>query len=105
MDNKRVVNRDFISVIKDDGDRLRYEEVIIPYPRELVVAIEAMSKDESCTVIDIQELFLKYYPKQTIKEPFYHYIYPYPYRYYSKTVADSPTVNAFDSYKRCLIKQ
>lgn len=105
MDNKRVVNRDFISVIKNDGDRLRYEEVIIPYPRELVVAIEAMSKDESCTVMDIQELFLKYYPKQTITEPFYHYIYPYPYRYYSKTVADSPTFNSFDSYKRCLIKQ
>lgn len=105
MNDKRIINRDFIGIIKDEGGRFKYDEIEIHYPRELVMAIEAMSKDDSCTIMDVQKLFLKYYPKQTIREPFYHYIYPHPYRCYSKTIADSPTFNSFDNYKQCLIKQ
>ena len=105
MDNKRIINRDFIGVIKDEGGRFKYDEVEIHYPRELVAAIEAMSKDDDCTIMDVQGIFLKYYPKQTINERFYHYIYPYSYRCYCKSVADAPEFCSFDSYKRSLVNQ
>ena len=105
MDNKRIINRDFIGVIKDEGGRFEYDEVEIHYPRELVAAIEAMSKDDDCTIMDVQGIFLKYYPKQTINESFYHYIYPHPYRCYCKSVVDAPEFCSFDSCKRRLVNQ
>lgn len=59
--NKRIINKDYIAVIKEENNLLNYEEIEIPYPRNLVEQIENIGKNEKCTILDVQALFLRHF--------------------------------------------
>ena len=61
----RTINKDFIGVIKEEENGLlKYEEIDIPYPKELIEGIEAICQRDDTTIMDVQELYWKYFPKE-----------------------------------------
>ena len=79
MDEKRVINRDYIGVVVEECGLLQYKEIDINYPRELVAEMTAMEKDEQSTIIDAQRLFWKYYPKDSTGDKGLNYLFPNSY--------------------------
>ena len=79
---KRTINKDFIGVIKEEENGLlKYEEIDIPYPKELIEGIEAICQRDDTTIMDIQELYWKYFPKEEEQETSSQFDYIYPYSY------------------------
>lgn len=77
--NKRIINKDYIAVIKEENKLLKYEEFEIPYPRNLVEKIENIGKNEKCTILDVQAPFLIHFPKENLRNQGMDYIYPNEY--------------------------
>lgn len=77
--NKRIINKDYIAVIKEENNLLKYEEIGIPYPRNLVEQIENIGKNEQCTILDVQAAFLMHFRKEITRKPGIDYLYPNEY--------------------------
>ena len=78
----RTINRDFIGVIKEEKKGLlKYEEIAIPYPKELIEGIEAICQKDDTTIMDVQELYWKYFPneKKQERQKSVNYLYPHNY--------------------------
>ena len=87
----RTINKDFIGVIKEEENGLlKYEEIDIPYPKELIEGIEAICQRDDTTIMDIQELYWKYFPKEEEQEKIINYLYPYEYISIYKTYSSNP---------------
>ncbi len=75
----RTINKDFIGVIKEkENGLLKYEEIDIPYPKELIEGIEAICQRDDTTIMDVQELYWKYFPNEENQKGI-NYLYPYKY--------------------------
>ena len=90
MDDRKIINRDFIGAVIEENGQLLYKEYDISYPRELVEKLTAMEKDEQSTIIDAQNLFLKYYSKGNIADKRFDYLYPKIYDSVFNTLSHAP---------------
>lgn len=107
MENKkpeRIVNRHYISIIREVNNYLKYEEVDIPQEDILIGEIEAMKKNENHTILDIQALLTKFYPKEEFEEEYYNYLYPNSYSSTYVSGASYPKILTLEEYELNLVK-
>ena len=76
----RIINKDFIGVLRKMGELLYYSEVDIPQEDALIEEIDNMMDDDSLTLLDIQEKFASVYPIENHPR-YYSYLYPRSYTY------------------------
>ncbi len=91
MESNRIINKDYIGIIKKEDDFLKYEEFEIKYPWELIETIKNMGEDVNNTIIDVQNFFLKHFPQESSKKVTYNYIYPSNYTSTFNVGASCPT--------------
>ncbi|MBO7444856.1 MAG: hypothetical protein J6T86_00390 [Bacteroidales bacterium] len=87
---EKIINKDYIGVIVEKSGRYQYEETVIPYPSELVEKLSAMRKDDKYSIIDVQNLFYKYYSKGSLNNIKINYLFPNSYRSTFNTFACPP---------------
>ena len=74
----RIINKDFIGVLRKMGELLYYSEVDIPQEDALIEEIDNMMDDDSLTLLDVQEKFKSVYPIENHPR-YYNYLYPRSY--------------------------
>ena len=98
----RIINRHYIGVVKEIDNRLKYIEVEIPQEDVLIGEIEAMKKNDNRSLIDVQNLFTLYYPKEELQYKDYDYLFPCSYSSAYVSGVDYPTILTCDKYKATL---
>lgn len=98
----RIINRHFIGVVREVKEYLKYEEVDIPQEAILIEEIEAMKENDNRTLMDIQQLFTDYYPKEELQYRHYDYLYPRSYSSAYVSGVGYPEVLSYDEYKEKL---
>lgn len=103
----RIINKDYVSVIKEENEHLNYYEIDIPQDNDLITILDEMQKDDALTVLDMQKRFITAYPTncniyKRISEKFpngyYNYIYPSDYMASYVTEAGYPIVMTEEEY-------
>ena len=84
----RIINKDYIGVVKDENGLLKYYEIDIPQDA-LITEIDEMINNDDLSVLDVQEKFTSVYPpncdiygRKTDSYPngYYDYLYPFTYK-------------------------
>lgn len=107
MENKkpeRIVNRHYISIIREVNNYLKYEEVDIPQEDILIGEIETMKKNENHTILDVQALLTKFYPEEEFEGEYYNYLYPNSYSSTYVSGASYPKILTLEEYELNLVK-
>lgn len=100
-DYTRIINKDYIGVVKEFENNLKFVEVEIPQDNILIEEIEAMKKNDNRTLMDIQQLFTKYYPKD-LQNTHYDYLYPIDYRSAYVNGVDYPHMLTWKEYEEII---
>lgn len=84
VENKRIINRDFIGIVLENNNLLSYEEIDIDYPKDLIDQITEIKNDDNCTILDVQKLFFAHYQafrsiNGSTTKNYYNYLYPNEY--------------------------
>lgn len=66
-DEKKIINRDYIGVVKEVNDRLKYVEIEIPHDDILIEEIEAMKDNDNRTLMDVQQRFNEAFPVENFR--------------------------------------
>ncbi len=85
-----IINKDYIGVLVEENGSYQYKETAIPYPSELVDKLSAMREDDKYSIIDVQNLFYKYYSKDSLYNNKINYLFPNSYRSTFNTFACPP---------------
>ena len=99
MEAQRIINRDYIGVIKEIDSSLRYIEVEIPQDDFLLEEIEAVKLNDNHSLMDVQHLFTKLYPKEYLQDYYYNYLYPNPYMSAYVKGVEYPNILTYEEYK------
>lgn len=99
---ERIINRDYIGVIKEVDGRLKYVEVDIPQNYTIIEKIEELKKDNSRNLLDVMQMFVKYYPQEEFKCRHYNYLFPHEYDSSYVGYADYPRILSSDEYQKIL---
>ena len=102
MEEKRIVNRHYIGVVREDNNYLRYEEIDIPQEDILIGEIEAMKENDNRTLIDVQQRFIMAYPPECVLAGHYNYLYPKSYNAAYVNGAAYPQIISYDEYKKLI---
>lgn len=106
MENsKKIINLHYIGYIKDIQGHLKYCESIIPQDDIIIEEIESMKKNDNCTVLDVQSLFTKSYPKNLFQYKYYDYLFPFSYSSAYVSGVSYPDIITDDEYKKKLKDQ
>ena len=106
MENsKKIINLHYIGYIKDIQGHLKYCETIIPQDDIIIEEIESMKKNDNCTVLDVQSLFTKSYPKNLFQYKYYDYLFPFSYSSAYVSGVSYPDIITDDEYKKKLKDQ
>lgn len=73
----KVINIDYIGIVKESGGEYSFERVDIQKSYELFDKLNAMANNPNRTVLDLQECFEMHF--KHIKTQVYSYCYPYSY--------------------------
>lgn len=98
-ETERIVNRHYIGVVKEIQNSLKYFEVEIPQEDILIAEIEAMKENDNRTLMDIQQLFTKFYPKEELQYNYYNYLFPRSYSSSYVSGVEYPQLLTYDEYK------
>lgn len=101
-EQKRTINRDFIGVVKEVNDHLKYEEVDIPQETILIEEIEGMKENNNRTLMDVQQLFTESYPVEQFQHKHYNYLFPHKYSSAYVNGVDYPKILTDNEYKTLL---
>lgn len=86
--NERIINRDYIGVVREIDGFLKYEEVEISQSDAFIEEIDSMKENNSYSLLDVQQRFLQEYPRESFSpdgvsfralEGYYDYLYPQSY--------------------------
>lgn len=102
---ERTINRHYIGYVKEIEGYLKYFEKDIPQDDILIEEIEAMKKNDNCTVLDVQSLFTKSYPKNLFQYKYYDYLFPFFYSSAYVSGVSYPDIITDDEYKKKLKDQ
>ena len=111
---KKIINKDYIGVIKERNGVLCYCEVVIPQEDVLITEIDAMKKNDNRTLMDVQQRFVRSYPPECVKadgysigapDGYYNYLYPSSYNSAYVNGAGYPKLLTYDEYKKALIEK
>ena len=111
---EKIINKDYIGVIREKNGVLCYCEVDIPQEDALIKEIDAIKKNDNRTLLDVQQRFVRAYPREcfnadgySIWSPngYYNYLYPYSYKSAYVNGAGYPTLLTYDEYKKALSKK
>lgn len=94
----RIINKDFIGVLRKMGELLYYSEVDIPQEDALIEEIDNMMDDDSLTLLDVQEKFKSVYPIENHPR-YYNYLYPRSYTNATYEGILYPKLLTSDEYK------
>ena len=97
---ERIANRHYVGVVREINDKLVYEEVDIPNDEILIGEIEAMKENNNRTLLDVQSLFMEFYPEESFKSKYYDYLYPRKYNDAFVKGASYPEVLTAEEYKK-----
>ncbi len=84
----RIINKDYIGVVKEENGYLKYYEVDIPQDDAIINEIDEMIDNDELSVLDVQKKFISFYPtncniygRHTDSYPngYYDYLYPIEY--------------------------
>jgi len=89
-ENQRIINRDYIGFIIEENGEYQYKEINIPYPHDIIDALTDMKDDDNLSIMDVQDLFYQYYPKDKQEYKYINYLFPNNYNSSFKTSASSP---------------
>ena len=98
----REINRHYIGIIKEIKDNLKYFEIDIPQDDIFIEEIEAMKKNDNRTLLDVQLLFTKKFPKEAFRDNYFDYLYPSSYGSAYVNGASYPEILTYDEYKKNL---
>lgn len=111
VDKDRIINKDYIGVIRERNGVLYYCEVAIPQEDVLITEIDAMKKNDNRTLMDVQQRFVRTYPPECVKadgysiwspDGLYNYLYPSSYKSAYVNGAGYPKLLTYDEYKKAL---
>ena len=80
MEDNRSINVDYIAVIRQDGNLVKYEQIDIPKPEGLLSDLEGILNDPDGTILDLQSRMCEFYEEDRRKNVSYlpHYYYTNP---------------------------
>ena len=61
MEDNRSINVDYIAVIRQDGNLVKYEQIDIPKPEGLLSDLEGILNDPDGTILDLQSRMCEFY--------------------------------------------
>lgn len=93
----KIINKDYIGVIVEKNGSYQYEEIVIPYPIELVNKLSAMRENEKYSIMDVKNLFYGYYSKG-LNENMLDYLFPNSYCSSFNTLACTPKLFSQDDF-------
>lgn len=96
---KRIINRHYIGIVKEIDNSLKYIEVEIPQEDILIEEIEVMKENDNRSLMDVQQLFTEFYPKENLQYNHYDYLYPNRYRSAYVSGVDYPNILTYEEYK------
>lgn len=108
---ERIVNKDYIGVIRERNGVLCYCEVTIPQEDVLITEIDAMKRNDNRTLMDVQQRFVCAYPPECVKadgysiwspDGYYNYLYPSSYKSAFVNGAGYPKLLTYDEYRKAL---
>lgn len=102
---EKIINKDYIGVIREKNGLLCYCEVTIPQEDVLITEIDAMKRNDNRTLMDVQQRFVRAYPPECIKARYYNYLYPSSYKSAYVNGAAYPKLFTYDEYKKALSKK
>lgn len=104
-DEKKIINRDYIGVVKEVNDRLKYVEIEIPHDDILIEEIEAMKDNDNRTLMDVQQRFNEAFPVENFRYRSYDYLYPNGYGSAYVSQAGYPEFITYEDYQKKLKAQ
>ncbi len=111
---EKIINKDYIGVIREKNGVLYYCEEDIPQEDALIKEIDAIKKNDNRTLLDVQQRFIRAYPLEcfhsdgcSILSPngYYNYIYPSSYKSAYVNGASYPILLTYDEYIKKLNKK
>ena len=108
---EKNINKDYIGVIREKNGVLCYCEVVIPQEDVLISEIETMKRNDNCTLMDVQQRFVRAYPPECVMadgysswspDGYYNYLYPSLYKSAFVNGAGYPKLFTYDEYKIAL---
>ena len=80
MEDTRRINIDYIAIIRQDGNLVKYEQIDIPKPEGLLSDLEAILNNPDGTILDLQSRMCEFYDEDRRKNVSYlpHYYYTTP---------------------------
>lgn len=99
---KRIINRHYIGVVKEINNSLKYIEVDIPQEDVLIEEIEIMKKNDNRSLMDVQQLFTEFYPKESLQYKHYDYLFPINYNSVYVRGVNYPNILTYEEYKIAL---
>lgn len=108
---EKIINKDYVGVIREKNGVLYYCEVAIPQEDVLITEIDAMKINDNRTLMDVQQRFVRAYPPECIKadgysiwspDGYYNYLYPSSYKSAYVNGAGYPKLLTYDEYKKAL---
>ena len=61
MEDNRRINIDYIAVIRQDGNLVKYEQIDVPKPESLMADLEAILNDPDGTILDLLSRMCQFY--------------------------------------------
>lgn len=111
---EKIINKDYIGVIREKNGVLCYCEVAIPQEDVLIKEIDAIKGNDNRTLLDVQQRFVRAYPHEcfnadgySIWSPngYYNYLYPFSYKSAYVDGAAYPIILTYDEYIKTLSKK
>lgn len=93
----KVINIDYIGIVKESGGEYSFERVDIQKSYELFDKLNAMANNPNRTVLDLQECFEMHF--KHIKTQVYSYCYPYSYSLSYINYVCYPQMKRFEEYE------
>ena len=80
MEDNRRINIDYIAVIRQDGNLVKYEQIDIPKPEGLLSDLEGILNNPDGTILELQSRMCEFYEEDKRKNVSYlpHYYYTNP---------------------------
>lgn len=101
----RIINKDYIGVVKEENGLLKYYEVDIPQEDALIKELDEMINNDDLSVLDVQEKFISVYPPKldiyktdSCPKVYYDYLYPNLYSEAYVDVARYPQIWTKEKY-------